>query len=432
MYETPIPRPSPVEGLSVELVRLVLSALPDVASLQATVLSCPLFYKVFLGAKVVIIAQVLFHQMDPSILHDAIAAYESSRLRLNGIYNEESSSKDKDGLRSFIDQNIRLRPDMPPFWSLQQVLRVTRLHGLVCEIATKFVNDVAAGSPLNQTGFISVTHQERCRIERALYRFEIYCNLFRTLLGMPRGSIVERAVLRQDPEELKIFFTSFPPWEAEQLACIPDFLFKAVLPDQSLSHNHDVAWGALNVEYGGVGVPTIEHILSWGLEKVHQIFQAKTYDERHELLGHLYLPGGGVNRRPGLWAEPLLYSGLGRANDRTNIIVLKWLTPEDGNLLRIKEPHRPDSDSDSDTGPFDVSETTLQEQRDAARRQTGLRTLWVRRERIWSDDGRGWWSWSDESKVRYPRIMSMTMSIRWTERRRHRRQGSEPGDPYAP
>ncbi|KAK6850086.1 hypothetical protein PG995_013919 [Apiospora arundinis] len=310
MYETPIPRPSPVEGLSVELVRLVLSALPDVASLQATVLSCPLFYKVFLGAKVVIIAQVLFHQMDPSILHDAIAAYESSRLRLNGIYNEESSSNDKDGLRSFIDQNIRLRPDMPPFWSLQQVLRVTRLHGLVCEIATKFVNDVAAGSPLNQTGFISVTHQERCRID-------------------------------------------FPPWEAEQLACIPDFLFKAVLPDQSLSHNHDVAWGALNVEYGGVGVPTIEHILSWGLEKVHQIFQAKTYDERHELLGHLYLPGGGVNRRPGLWAEPLLYSGLGRANDRTNIIVLKWLTPEDGNLLRIKEPHRPDSDSDSDTGPAD-------------------------------------------------------------------------------
>ncbi|KAK8855987.1 zinc finger domain protein [Apiospora arundinis] len=213
MYETPILRPSPVEGLSVELVRLVLSALPNVASLQATVLSCPLFYK-----------------MDPSILHDAIAAYESSRLRLNGIYNEESSSNDKDGLRSFIDQDIRLRPDMPTFWSLQQVLRVTRLHGLVCEIATKFVNDAAAGSPLKQTGFISVTHQERCRIERALYRFEIYCNLFRTLLSMP---------------------------------------------------------------------------------------------------------------------------GLGRANDRTNIIVLKWLTPEDGNLLRIKEPHRPDSDSDSDTGPAD-------------------------------------------------------------------------------
>lgn len=45
------PQPSPIEKLSVELVQMILSALPDIASLQKAVSSCPLFYRAFLGVE---------------------------------------------------------------------------------------------------------------------------------------------------------------------------------------------------------------------------------------------------------------------------------------------------------------------------------------------------------------------------------------------
>lgn len=70
-----------MKTLPVELVGVILLALPDVSSLQAAVISCPLLYHAFLEAEEAITAQVLSNQIDASVLPEAMAAFESSRLR---------------------------------------------------------------------------------------------------------------------------------------------------------------------------------------------------------------------------------------------------------------------------------------------------------------------------------------------------------------
>ncbi|KAK8136767.1 hypothetical protein PG984_004707 [Apiospora sp. TS-2023a] len=438
MNETRDPRPGPVEGLSVELVRLVLSALPDVASLRATILSCPLFYSAFLEAEGAITTRVLLGQIDASVLPEAIAALESSRLRLDGgeeIYNEGV-------VRAFMDQNLRHRPLVPRSWSLLEALRVTQLHVSVGELVAKFINEATSEPPLIRSRSISVTRQELCRIERALYRFEIYCNIFG---GSLTRSPISLTRLRFYREQKRLFFTNFAPCENEQLGCIHDFLVRAVTPAFDDIVDHDIAWGASNVDYGTINSPSIQRILFSGLDKLHQITQAEAYEKRY---GLLYDSRTGVCSP--LARELFLYNGLLLANEQTHIIFLKWLTPDD-DVLRINHPYFPDPDP----GPADAWRWAHQEEswahwvyqpkrrdlrrwgyvmwdrsrleaidlfreswnlssyssgaweeqpHDAAQRRRCLRETWERREWIWKRGGRGWWSWDDESKVIYPDV----------------------------
>ncbi|KAK8065480.1 hypothetical protein PG997_012227 [Apiospora hydei] len=200
-------RPSTLEGLPVELVRLVLAGLPDVASLQATVLSCPLFYGAFQEAEAAIATQVLLNQMDASVLPEAMAAAESTRLRLH----PDAEPLAEMAVAGFMDRNLRNRPAPPTSWSLLDALRVARLHAAVEEFAVRFANEAMATPRLSPSRSIDVTCQELCRIERTLYLFEIYCNLFRIspmLLRSPGMSMR----IRFYREQQRLFFTNFAPW----------------------------------------------------------------------------------------------------------------------------------------------------------------------------------------------------------------------------
>lgn len=209
--------------------------------------------------------------------------------------------------------------------------------------------------------------------------------------------------------------------------------------------DHDVAWGASNVEYGAVESPSIQRILLSGLRQLHQITQAETYEERYGLLQHSC-----TARHSPHATELFLCRGLLGANEQTHIIFLKWLTPDD-DVLRIKQPYFADPDLGPADGwrwahqeeswahwvyqenrrdlrrwgyvlwdrsrleaiggllrePWDdssYSSDAARERQDAARRTAGLQWTWERREWIWKRGGRGWWSWGDESMVVYPDV----------------------------
>lgn len=103
-------RPGPIEGLPVELVRMVLSALPDVISLQAAALSCPLFYTAFLEAEKSITTHVLLNHVDANVLPEAIAATESW-LR---PHDTASQSQSRKAIMDFVVRNLRQRPHLHP------------------------------------------------------------------------------------------------------------------------------------------------------------------------------------------------------------------------------------------------------------------------------------------------------------------------------
>ncbi|KAI8625206.1 hypothetical protein F5Y19DRAFT_489879 [Xylariaceae sp. FL1651] len=383
-------RQSPVERLPLELVQMILSAVPDVASLQTAVLSCPTFYYAFQKVQNTITAQVLRNRIDVSVLPEAIAAYESSWVPpLDDRYVPQC----RKAIANFVTKNIRTRQIAPTSYPLRNALQLERFHFYVDAMAEKFIKAALTKEPLSRAGSI-VTHQERCRIERALYRFEIFCNLFceELLNDIQCG--------RED----EFFFLNFSPWENEQLHCINDFLHRAVCP----------AWNDV-----------AEH------DKLYQITEAETYEERYQLLNDDGPSGTAY----------FLYSVNDLVNQKTRQHFLGALTPEEESMY-IKQPFFADPDSGSEeawrwahkgeswkrwvyqpnrdvlrqwgyvmwdrsrletTGIFEepwedtgIPENPHHEEEEQRQEDSG-----ARRCQIYNSGGTGWWSWEDESKVKW-------------------------------
>ncbi|KAI0544218.1 hypothetical protein F4679DRAFT_591684 [Xylaria curta] len=258
-------RPSPIKGLPVELLQMILRLVPDVQSLHAAVLSCSSFYHAFWNVETTITTEVLLNQIDVGVLPEAMLTAESALLP------DESKPKSYETANNFAARNLRQRPTPPRSWSLQEALRLSRLHFYVDALAKKFVETTLTKAPFNQPQH-PVTNQEMCRIQRALYRFQLFRNL-------------ERTAARS-----RFLMAFFDYCENEQLFCIYFFLTRAVLPAFDDVAEHDVAWGAWNIqssERGGSSYLVSQYtqfLLSLGLEKVYEIASAETYEQRYRAL----------------------------------------------------------------------------------------------------------------------------------------------------
>ncbi|GAM86201.1 hypothetical protein ANO11243_042130 [Dothideomycetidae sp. 11243] len=389
---------SPVASLSIELLQSVLSYLPDVTSLQAAATSCRAFHHAFQGAQGIIATLVLSNQIDISVLPEAIAADTSAAIGSRNV--------------SDIMQKLHQRYDRP--CSTRQMFRLGRFHHLVSDLAGRFATTViSAFEPHWPKDAISL--REKRRIERSIYRFEIFCNLF-------RSSDMAR-------EEQSSFFSRLAPWENEQLGCIHDFLVRLVSPAFDDVAEHDVFWGVCHVTYGvGVGSPYTQHLLSHGVAKIQEIADTETYADRWKLL---------QGDKPAKPNHDFLYDGLlERANGLNSDVYLDQETQiENGPLF-----------SDADSGPEDAwrwahfdepranwiyqagrdklrawgyvmwdssrlegfgifskawqdATDRQSERREAEREHAYMQNSWEQREWVSRQGGSGWWSWGDQSKV---------------------------------
>jgi hypothetical protein len=187
--------------------------------------------------------------------------------------------------------------------------------------------------------------------------------------------------------------------------------------------------------------PYIQHFLSLGLQKIHQIATAGTYEARHTLLYSRYYPS---------FTFDFLYRALKRANEadgrndrfffgftleekRTPIKapffhdpdsgpadIWRW-THRDGTRNRfVYQDHQPplrgwgyvmwDGSRFDDIGvfespwePLEISlGTRLERHREIVRHFAYMRSSWDARSTIFALGGRGWWSRGDTSKVVWP------------------------------
>ncbi|KAK5636240.1 hypothetical protein RRF57_011952 [Xylaria bambusicola] len=113
---------------------------------------------------------------------------------------------------------------------------------------------------------------ELYRIERALYRFELYCNVV--------------GALWLDPETMgKMFFDYFAS--------------RVIVPNMAAAFNHfvvrDIAWGFLGVPYiESYCSPYAYAILANGLNMIYALSQASNYEQLRALLS----PGDGAGNGP--------------------------------------------------------------------------------------------------------------------------------------
>ncbi|KAI1423884.1 hypothetical protein F5Y12DRAFT_797928 [Xylaria sp. FL1777] len=271
------PRPGRVNTLPVELLQMILEFLPDVTSLHAAV-SCSLFYHGFLNAEKTITTRVLMNQIDfNEVLPEAIMSSESALLPRFGPENLEAGSG-HELISGFVARNLQQRAIPPRQWSLRRALRVSRLHFYVDALAKKFVDAAFTKAPLNQSSH-PVTHQEICRIQRALYRFETYCNLF--WVGRKLGRQFSADLSPIYDEQRALFFAHFHPCETEQLGCIHDFLVQAISPAPIEIVGHDILWGVCNVEYIDYSLPSpySQYFLSLGVKKLYGISSTEGHKE---------------------------------------------------------------------------------------------------------------------------------------------------------
>ncbi|KAI1307128.1 hypothetical protein F5Y03DRAFT_126745 [Xylaria venustula] len=422
-------RSSPVEKLPVELLQEVLECLPDVPSLYAAILSCSSFHSAFIGAECAISTAVLFNQIKVEVLPEAMIACDSALLRPH-----DPNPKSRETILNFVTCNFLQRPTGHGLWPLWKALHLGRLHFYVDALAKEFAVSALSKSPLNQLNRLPA-RQESCRIERTLYRFEIYCNIFRE--NEKRFSSSPSTVLS---DRKRLFFDNFTPYENEQLGCIHDFLIQIVSPSFNEVAEHDVYWGAANVEYdNAIDNGYVQAVLSRGLEKIYKISRAETYDERYGVLNANECPHH--NRG-------FLYEGLEEeANEPYNDnVYVEDITPVNERLY-IKQPFF----NDLDRGPMNawrwahVEETRsnwvyqqnrkelrewgyvlwdqsrldavgilherwedtvsvrdlVLEQQEAGREHAYMQNSWIQREKVSRAGGSGWWSWGDRSKLKW-------------------------------
>ncbi|KAK5625957.1 hypothetical protein RRF57_001673 [Xylaria bambusicola] len=273
-------RASLIQRLPVELVREILENLPDVSSLYTAIVSCSLFHSVFLDAEEAITTAVLLTQIDVDVIPEAIMAHESARLRPH-----DKDPQCREAILDFVVRNLQQRPTLPRLWSLRKAFQLGQLHFYMDAFAKEFALSALSNGPLKHFN-LAPTHQELCPTERTI---------------------------------------------AHISALIPAFNDVA---------EHDVQWGAANVEYDNqIDNSYTQTVLSLGLEKLYEISHAETYEERYRALDAKDSPHPNRN---------FLHAGLEEETNeqRDECVELGEITP-DNERLYIKQPFY----NDSNTGP---------------------------------------------------------------------------------
>ena len=203
-----------VKSFPTELIQLILCALPDAVTLKAVVLSHPCFYRAFTAAKDLVPLQVLLNQVPSDLLPDALAVLKSSRLK----------PWSRERVQEFLAHYYEGQSTLLHTWTISDAVPVSALYDDIAFFMADFAAMTLATHPITGLPEDSpsvITSQERSRLGRTFYRFELYCNLFRKYRLSDN---------RFRPEEQRdIFFDCYSPWENEQLACVHDYLYRRMV-----------------------------------------------------------------------------------------------------------------------------------------------------------------------------------------------------------
>ncbi|KAI1376608.1 hypothetical protein F4677DRAFT_83451 [Hypoxylon crocopeplum] len=385
-----------LEQLPVELLGEILSAIDELPSLFSASLASRTLHDAFTKAKRTILSRVLLNHVGFDMIPDALVAVESI-----------------DATREGWDAFLVEPAQVPNLLTMDQIYSIAKVSAAVRAFAKLFVQSATGVRPDIQIRSPLPSESELARIEHTFYRFEIFRNIFRTLLSDPLT--FEKAT--------NSFFAALAPWEAEQLGCIHDFFFHQIQPAYDDIASHDIVWGSIEVEPAlNYASPEVQAIMSSGLAAVYRIATAKTYAERHELLyqrngpdrrdkflcwalrhyswlqlqqqspGAPFTPGRDRDRGPQDAWEWAYANCAPRAEayrlDRTDLRKWGYVLWDRARLQEIslfREPFCP---------PLHFSE---EHEVDAE-----FEASWRARERIARAGGTGYWSVADQSQIVYP------------------------------
>ncbi|KAH8650971.1 hypothetical protein BGZ60DRAFT_388725 [Tricladium varicosporioides] len=270
---TPLQKKTTLATLPQEALKIILAHSHDLNSLLSTVASCRAFYAAFHTSPSSLIQALISREIDAAVLPEAIQALRAASFRRHHLQGSDLHLAMTPLFGEGRDALLNYR------WSLADGVAAVRLHSITDIFASEFVLYylfmLQGLSNCEQQDPPSI--QELARIKRALYRFETYCSLFPPPED-PGDPGFKAAQIS--------FFSSFSPWEREQLACVHESLWRQVTPAFNDLALHDISWGAYKTSYvDEFDDLYTERILSRGLRDICNISHAETYLQRYELLG---------------------------------------------------------------------------------------------------------------------------------------------------
>lgn len=270
---------SPLLGLPLHLLSKVLAQLDSMQSLGSIILSHSLFYGAFNDDTKRVVRSILRNQIPPELICYAEATFkaqfidnndgkEVSRLLQSAFETFDYELDDVPFQHWRLDwifdhplhgaeasKTSRTRPDNQSYSSMGAISiasTISKTYGHVeyfCECFVRerlpLMHKLMGRHPNPQDSRPS--QMELFRIRRALYRFQIYCNLnFRDVVDFHPGRWVREM---RNYRLGRYFFNPFSPWVNEQLACVHDYLEEVLSRTFDDIAAHEVVWGALSVDW---------------------------------------------------------------------------------------------------------------------------------------------------------------------------------------
>ncbi|KAI9775412.1 MAG: hypothetical protein M1839_001106 [Geoglossum umbratile] len=276
---------SPLTSLPPELRLQILSEL-DLDQLSALVRASPAFHRDYRRSRRSTLTkclQVTFR----SVAVDACAAFQSSSDEFAEAWTRDKVTQ---FLHSYQDQRASAHNSHAiKHLTEDEAISMAAFHSSIVEPFARCYVDWALTNLFEETkGSLNnglLSKAEETRVLRALYRFQLCCNLF----GWGRFSASSWRKWRRDAfydiDILKLFLCLFEPWEVEEIACI--YAFAKEKLDQIFE---DIRWDVHeeNPKFEGQRPPTpvgafhldiretrdelLEGTISRGLDLLHMLF----------------------------------------------------------------------------------------------------------------------------------------------------------------
>ncbi|MCJ1391400.1 hypothetical protein MMC18_004264 [Xylographa bjoerkii] len=285
------PTKASLKSLPCEILLVIFCNLPDICSLKALILTCSSLFQAYRNSQSTVLKAVLSNQIPAYLLSDVTVVLNSSRV----------DPRMKEDVQQFLLHFSNNSIYLPIQWSLPDAVAIDNLYVQIPFFVDGFASHrLSIKSPPHS---MPMSPTERRRIERTLYRFELYCNLFRECkYGDDHFS---------PAEQRDSFFARYTPWENEQLACVRDYLIErlstgAEIPIAPPSGSIKVSWVMLtklafndvaehDIDWGEWEIPYVddydapdnfhkEGYLSLGLSFLHRLVTAETYEQRYALI----------------------------------------------------------------------------------------------------------------------------------------------------
>ncbi|KAH6842373.1 hypothetical protein B0I37DRAFT_381771 [Chaetomium sp. MPI-CAGE-AT-0009] len=223
--------PALLEELPFEIQHLILSQAPTFDTLRALVHASPRLHSVYIQDRLPLLRNVTEQAFD-GFLIDAHMAYLSGTDEFQQSRTEPMLWEFVETYRQRLTRTSAPSDSAAAQLSLEDIVQLARFHKSVIEPLTDRYATWALAALSSSPASYPLSGAERRRIQRALYHFQVFCNLCGS-----RGEGRSTPVHIRDPVDRLRILCLFPAWQIEEILCINAFAW-----DVYGAAFYEVAW----------------------------------------------------------------------------------------------------------------------------------------------------------------------------------------------